>query len=82
MGPVGAAQTPENLTVIGLPKDAGKPCTHRQVTSHKSGIPVCLGCSLQAVADGWQNMSTPEPADWPMNQESPFLRYPVNPLGH
>lgn len=52
MGPVEASQTPENLTVTGLPRDAGKPRTRRQVTG--TGVPVCLGCSPQAVVDGWQ----------------------------
>lgn len=54
MGPVGASQTPEYLTVTGLPRDARKPHTRRPVTSHNPGVPVCLGCSPQAVVDGWQ----------------------------
>lgn len=73
MGPVEAAQTPENLTVTGLPRDAGKPCTRRQVTSHNSGIPVSLQYSPQAVVDAWQGLSTPESPDWPVSQESPFI---------
>lgn len=70
MGPGEAAHTPESVRVTGLPRDAGKPCTHRKVTSHRSDLPACPRCSPQAVANGWQNLSTPEPPNWPVNQES------------
>lgn len=46
-GTMGAAQTPENASLSGLPRDAGKSWAYRQATGHKYGLPVCLGCGQQ-----------------------------------
>lgn len=53
MGPVEAAQTPENATMTGLPRDAGKPCMGLQAGNQPQFWPFRMpgmqptGCSGQ-----------------------------------
>lgn len=56
MGPVEAAQTPENATMTGPPE-----ISRRQEAGHSSGLPVCPGGSLQATMNEWQNLPTQVP---------------------
>lgn len=69
METVEAAQTPENVTVTGLPWEALGPQAGNR---HNSGLP-CMPGVQPADSSGWVTESAHSTPDWPMNQESSFL---------